>query len=771
MECGVPQDACVSDLNSAVFNNTSAIKTLFALLASALLHLTHSISHFGLRKRLVRRKGGNIVALVSSIQRFFLIFFSLPVGLLASLPELSSIDPIEYDEAAQRLVARGDARLNLNQTQVEADQITYYQEYSVADAMGRAAIMHEGYRLTGDRISYDAENRTFSVEAPKTGSWPLYASSLTAGGTLENMELDTARVYYTDPGPFTPNIKARSLTYRTVDGQEMLEIEGATLQIGNVPFFYLPKYTYYINEAPFYLDFDAGSNSTLGTYLQTTSLVPVTDALRLGANIDYYTNRGAMVGPAAQYILNNDSNKIRGAISSGFINDEGTAGVDIHNNAISDKRRYAEWRHHQQIGERTTLTASASYRSDSAVMRDFRNNIFNENQIPDSFAEATYAGDNYLISAFTRLNLNDFQLVQERLPEVRFDLLPVPIANLGIYQQGDISYARLKEDYNTIPVVAPNTSYQRYDRLDLNYQITRPILLKNWLTLTPLLGARLTHYSNFESTPQSTSQNNTVDRFAAGFDLEANGHSTFTTQNSVWKINGLRHTIRPVLRYRYFSNSQNTGALRTIERSAYSLNRPLLELNDLRNLDTLGKTHLVRLGVENLFQTRAKEYGSHTLAALNFYQDILIAREAAQNNGNEPDTLHATWVEFALNPAPWLKFDLAARFQTSEISLEELLTRTSLISGDSWQLSLSTDLLQSQLDQYRLHFIYRLSDSYSFLAKTRYNANKGVFDYTNIGLLTHLGSAWELLYGFTFRNDAARESDLEFSIGLQLVEP
>ena len=708
-----------------------------------------------------------------SIQRFFLIFISLPAGLLASLPELSSIDPIEYDEAAQRLVARGEARLNLQQTQVEADQITYYQEYSIADALGQAAIMHEGYRLTGERISYDAENKTFSIEAPKTGSWPLYASSATAGGTLENMELETAQIYYTDPGPLTPNIKARSLIYRNIDGQEMLEIQGATLQIGNVPFFYLPKYTYYINEAPFYMDFDAGNNSALGTYLQTTTLVPVTDGLRLGANIDYYTKRGAIVGPAAQYILNNNSNKIRGAFSSGFIKDEGKTGIDINNNAISDERKYVEWRHHQQIGDRTTLTASASYRSDSAVMRDFRNDTFDRNQLPDSFAEATYAGDNYLVSAFTRLNLNDYQLIQERLPEVRFDWLPtpVPVANLGIYQQGDLSYARLKEDYNKIPVIAPNTTYQSYDRIDLNYQITRPILIKNWLTLTPLLGARLTHYSNSESTPPSTSQNDTIERFAVGFDLEAHGHSTFATQNSVWKIDSLRHTIRPVVRYRYFSRSKNTEALRDIERSAYSLNRPLLELNNLRNLDALQKTHLVRLGVENLFQTRAEEYGSRTLATLNFYQDILIAREAAQNNGTEPETLHATWVEFALNPAPWLKFDLAARFKTAGFSLEELLTRTSLISGDSWQFSLSTDLLQNQLDQYRLHFIYRLSDSYSFLTNTRFNANKGVFDYTKISLLTHLGSAWELLYGLTFRNDSARENDLEFSIGLRLVEP
>ena len=97
---------------------------------------------------------------------------SLQVGLQAALPKLSSIDPIEYDTEAQRLIARGDARLDLDTTQVGADSITYYQEYAVADAVGNAAIMHEGYRLIGERISYDAEENIFSIQEPRTGAWP-----------------------------------------------------------------------------------------------------------------------------------------------------------------------------------------------------------------------------------------------------------------------------------------------------------------------------------------------------------------------------------------------------------------------------------------------------------------------------------------------------------------------------------------------------------------------------------------------------------------------
>ena len=47
-----------------------------------------------------------------------------------ALPELSSIQPLEYDEESQRLVARGDARLDFENSRIRADRITYYQNFS-----------------------------------------------------------------------------------------------------------------------------------------------------------------------------------------------------------------------------------------------------------------------------------------------------------------------------------------------------------------------------------------------------------------------------------------------------------------------------------------------------------------------------------------------------------------------------------------------------------------------------------------------------------------
>lgn len=705
--------------------------------------------------------------------RSFFIIFALPAALVATLPELSSIDPIEYDEAAQRLVARGDARLNLEATEIRADQITYYQEYGLADAFGDAAILREGYRMIGDRISFDANDRVFTVKDPRTGAWPLYAKGQEAGGTMEDMSLENARIYYTEPGPFTPNIKARSVRFQEHGARKSLEIKGATFQIGKFPFFYLPTFTYYVTEAPFYLDVDAGRNGNLGTYLQATTLIPLTPGLRLGANIDYYGKRGALIGPATQYVYDKGTQRMVGAFSSGLIEDKGKTGRDINGNLIDPSRSFIEWRHQHHIGERVSIQANLSYRSDSEVMRDFKEDIFNDDQRPDSFAEAVYTGDNFLLSAFTRFNPTDYARIQERLPEFRFDYLPSPIGKLGVYQQAAVSYARIREDLNAVPSFDGKT-YRGYDRYDLSYQLLRPVQLKNWLTFTPLVAARYGHYMNqeVEPTPAPEPENSTsLTRFAVGFDLAAQAQATYATRNSIWDVKGLRHTLRPSLKYRYFSKPDDQDNAVQIERRASDLKRPILDLSELRDLDELAETHLIRLGLENSFQTRAKKYGSRTLAALNFYQDILLEREQVKYDNTQPDTLHATWVELILKPAPWLKFDLAARIATRDMSLEELRSRTTLMSGDAWRLSLSTDLLLDRVNQYRLYYLHRLSENQSFLANTRFNADTNTFDYTRIGLLTDLGSAWEILYSITLRRDPIRESEIEFSVGLNLVEP
>jgi LPS-assembly protein len=693
----------------------------------------------------------------------------------AALPELSALEPLEFDEESQRLVARGDAILNFEDTRVRADRITYYQEHGLADAEGNVAVTQSGNRLLADRLSYEAGKDVFAVDLLRTGRWPFHLSGVTAGGSTEDISIEGATLYYGEPGPFALNVSADQVAYVNEES-EYVRMDGATFRVGRVPVFYIPGYTHYLNNSPYYLDLDAGYDNELGAHLQSTAMFPVSSFMRLGANLDLYSRRGALVGPAAQYVYDSDNQRIVGALSTGWIEDQGDdgdLGIDRVGQQIDATRGFAEWRHKHHIGERLSLTALGSVWSDSEVTRDFRDSYFDGNQFPDNFAEAAYTGDNFVVSAFGRFRPNDFVLTQERLPELRFDLLPVPIFKTGAYHKASASYVQLRENFD---LNAPLLDESESDRYDLSYRIQRPIHPTPWLTFTPLAGARFTGYENQKMDPfflpgaGLEDDRFTRDIYELGFDLEMRAFRSYDTFNRTWGIDGLRHIARPVLRYRYYSDPDDLNEIAAVDRAVFDLDRPLLDLSDLRNIDQISERHLTRVGLENLFQTRAEGYGSRTLAALNFYQDVLFDKET-RYDGSEEETFNASWVELILEPAPWLKFELASRFRTESLTMEELRTRTTLRSGEIWELGLSTDLLNKRIDQYRLDFIYRLNERNAVLSDLRFDADSGEFTRFRLGLRSRVGSTWQIIYFLTFREGARRESDVEFGINLTLADP
>ena len=711
---------------------------------------------------------------------FILLLLSVQSPLRATLPELSSIDPIEYDEKAQRLIAKNDAQLQLDQIRVKADRITYYREYSLADAAGRVEVSTKGIRLLAERFSYDAENKEFALDNVRTGYWPYHLSAKRAGGTKNDINFSETTLFYGTPSSITPNIKANSVNFSS-GSSDTIKFQKATVRLGLIPIFYLPSYTHYFNEVPLHLDATTGSDSLLGVYLQTTTLAQLTPSLRAGVNLDLYTKRGLLIGPAAQYSHSSKSHSIVGAFSSGVIWDNAEIFIDNHRDGSSSKRGFAEWRHRHQIGKRLQLRTSLSYWSDSEVTLDFRDTYFNKNRRPDNFTEASYLGNNYLVSVFGRFASGNFYLIQQRIPEVRLDVFPTPLWTTGAYHHGSASYSQLREDFvkpfdNDMNSILIDTEYTQYQRFEINYGIQRPLRLKDWVTLTPLASTQLTHYQNqaMDATVAdifSLSPKNKTSReiYSFGFDLEARAHANYPTMNKVWGINGLRHTLRPIAKYRYFSKDDKNNQIAAIERRAFDLGRPLVDLNDLRYTDTLHPSQLLRIGVENLYQTRSEGYGSRNLATFNVYQDVLLDTDNYERYDNQPsESLHASWIELMLRPAPWLRFDMSARFKTKDLTIEELMTRSTLISGESWQIGLSTDMLKRHINQYRIDFICKLSERYALFTNVRFDGQTSEFTHTRVGISTKIGNLWQLIYALSFRNNTSRESDFSFTVNLRL---
>eukprot|EP01035_Chromulina_nebulosa_P067530 gene67530-92504_t len=160
-----------------------------------------------------------------------------------------------------------------------------------------------------------------------------------------------------------------------------------------------------------------------------------------------------MFGPSGSYGRRAGENSdIRGYFRTGYINDHGDKEFDLLGRPVPENRGYIEWQHEQKLTENLSLTAQLNWWKDSEILRDFRPRAFFPVQQPDTFVEAAYAGQNYFLYLFARFQPNSFQRVQERLPELRFDLLPTAIGN-GFVERFSASAAWLRETQVTdIPI-------------------------------------------------------------------------------------------------------------------------------------------------------------------------------------------------------------------------------------------------------------------------------------------------------------------------------
>ena len=116
------------------------------------------------------------------------------------------------------------------------------------------------------------------------------------------------------------------------------------------------------------------------------------------------------------------------------------------------------------------------------------------------------------------------------------------------------------------------------------------------------------------------------------------------------------------------------------------------------------------------------------------------------------------------------KFEIASRFRTESANLEELRSRTSILSGENWEIGLSTDFLRDQLEQYRIDFICRVNERLSLLAEGRYDSETNQFTKTEFGINKKLNNTWTIIYALIFREDARRESDIEFTVRMKLTD-
>ncbi|MBA3849111.1 MAG: hypothetical protein C0502_03845 [Opitutus sp.] len=682
----------------------------------------------------------------------------LPAALLraqpappARLPDATGRETI-YDDTTRQLVLRGDARLVYGDLILTADEIRYDPHANSVTARGRFILTQAGRRLVADAGAYNLTTGTLKVRNMRVGQFPIYLAGESVEGTFDELVFTNATLFFREDAAYAPSIKARRVTYRR---GRIVAGEGLQLGLLGGHFFKLPHFEHDLTtELISYFTAKLGYRRNLGVIGETSLRVPVARGVRLGADFGLYSARGFMAGPAAAYRREGPDGFVRGNLSSGYINDRGEKLTDILGRTVPEERSYLEWWHRQQIGEHLSLDGQFNYWSDSEVLRDFRPKSFFPVQQPDSFFQAVYAGDNFLLSAFARFHPNRYHRVQERLPEIRFDLLPSG-APAGSYQRLNASFAVLEEDaYLTAP-------RQRSARFDAYYGLERPMTPAPWLTFTPVAGGRITHYAD------ARGGKNAYTRAIgeAGFDARLRASGTFDYRNGIWEIDGLRHLVEPGLSYRYAPKASDGRAyIPRIDRRAFATYLPPLSIADQRNIDDLDRLDTLRLSLNQTLQTREPSYGSRDLATLTLAADYRFSGRA----GRRPlSDIHA---ELTVTPAPWLRFEVYQRFTPQTSTNQELNYALEITDQDWWSVRLGSHSLRNDYKQYALDYRQRLNEVFDVVGRWRYDVKRSRFNEQTYGVWQRLGQTWAVKYEASFLQGPRRESSFAFNLEVELLQ-
>jgi len=683
------------------------------------------------------------------ILRLILVLLAAPLRAAEPGAEISG-DVLDTSLGADGdRVYRGNAVFRSGGLLLAADELRYVAATETVVATGRVTFTRGETRLLADRLDYRRTDGRFSATNIRLGLPPYFAEAASAEGTREEITLRKARVTYGEPGPWQPTVTAEVITLAP---GKSLRTEGAAAGIGRAQPLTLPHFEHDIAKPlPLTVEVEAGFRRTLGAFGGALLLLPVSGSLRVGADVGLYTSRGLMAGPAARYESGGDGDAWSGSLRSGFIRDRGDRREDILGRPIPVDRGHAEWSHRHAIGPAVTLQAQLNWWKDSDVLRDFRPEAFFPVQEPDTFVEAVHRGTDAITSLFFRFQPNDFQHVQRRLPELRYDLLPRP-AGGGFFHGFGASLAALREaPVGTGPALRSN-------RFDAVYEIMRPMVPAEWFTFMPVAGARLTHYAN--------AGGGTRTRWLgeAGFDAALRLSGTFDVKSPRWRVDGLRHLLTPRLGYRWIPEStRGDGVIPRIDRESFATYLPPLGLAAARHVDDLRAAHTLRLSLDNNLQTRDAAQGSRDLLRANLAADVRLRRRPGERDLSE---LHA---EIIANPAGWVQADLYQSVSPRTGTLREFNSGFTLRDGREWSVRFGNNFLRGELQDYTLHAHRRLDERLSALVRLQYDERRRRFNEQTYGVAHTLANTWIVTYSVSVFSGRRRESNFGFDVRVDAV--
>ena len=520
-----------------------------------------------------------------------LFLMSLMAGMAGSLLADSpyELDAMRIIYTNDLIYASGGVTGRFNQAEVWADRIIVDPAQGELSLEGNIFFERDAMVWSGDKLTYNYQTEEGDFGPAKM----VFGAAQLKADRVERLEKDTFLLK--DVRATTCLLeKPHYYLYTSeaiLEQDQIFSARHLRVYVGGVPLFYLPYLKGSLDRSG--LGAEVGYRGSMGAFSKLNIGEYEGDTWRNRSRLHLYSKRGV----GFEQVLNRKTDRSDWMFDGVYLSDEDPYQRydEPEERAHFDEQRYRiRLQGVHRFSPSTYLLSSWTYLSDRYFVEEFFRDDYRYHAQPETRASFVSAGDYIGFEVYASQRLNDFYSNTDRV-EVSIDGYRQQLWSSPFFYENRSAFSYL-EQQGVDELAQDNEAFRVWSDHALYY----PNRL-GALSLVPRVEGGFAYYSK----KLDNSSNRERQHWAVG--AEASVHaSKVISERRRWYGKGLRHVVRPYLDY---------------QRSDYSFQKDVLIPFDVK--DTLDDRHRVRMGLNQLFQTKRSNQ-TKRFAEVDIYTHYLV---------------------------------------------------------------------------------------------------------------------------------------------------
>ena len=677
---------------------------------------------------------------------------------LEKIPARITADHVGYDHAHGTVELSGHVLIDNNETQIFCDEAQFETGPQIVHCKGQVLTYQEQRLYVGENTVYDFKNRQGSSRNFRALNLPLYFTGksvrqegpdllIVERGTLSTCDAQHPHYW---------------LSAKTIDiiPSEKAVAHSVTFWVHGVPVFWWPRITDYFDQDRPQIHVTPGHSSSDGYFLLTgySPRLPRYGDLRIRPtiNLDYRSKRGWGGGVDGK-IDDPGEGLVKSSFTTYAMNDRDYVPILGLADKNDPNRYWLNINHQQPAFWDLTLSVGVDVASDADIVYEFFRDDYQKANQRTNYVDLSRTIGLFYLDIYTEYQVNSFDTVIERLPQVKLNEWSTPLGETGVYYTSSSSVARLRrmpsdvEERNrelqiqavaasATPLALPPPIFYSADRFDSLHELSYAHKFFGWLNVEPWMGVEYTHFSD--------SQNgNPLDRmiYNPGITFSTKFYRAFDSVHSeALDIEKLRHVVQPYITYDYIPEPNV---------------RPS-QLWQFDNIDSIDKKNHFEIGVRNLLETKRRNEADtdERLMTLDLVDSNLytywypVITEPAMPDNTFNRRFGYIFMDNTFQLRRWLQLQINPRYNPYKHTLDSLVANLLAYQDEQWAVSLGYQYLRDNTDYITGTGSYALTRNWSVKLEEMYDARAGLLQEQTLTLHRDL-HCWDVSLCYDFRKN------------------